>query len=444
MVPVPTTELANMASTMKYTQEIRLKSGKIRGLISTLSTGDEVRKYLGIPFANAKRFELPVLPIIWSDVKNMTSLGKACMQIQDNISLTGFARLDDMSEDCLNLNVFVPHSSKLSALPVMVWIYGGSYEANSNKLYDGSYIATMGKVIVVAINYRLSAFGFLATGNDTDLKGNYGMYDHIKALEWVQNNIAGFGGDPNKVTIFGNSAGGAPYLYFVCLHWPMVFSRMQLCNPVLQMLTGFFLHITKPSKKPYDPNSLLAKGQFQKRNTLLGVANNEGYIVIDAIPELGSGSTSSSGMKRSKFVSSLGRLVKYLFQIKPRFQKLLGKAIVFRYTNWTHPLEDRLMNRRMFMEANTDSLFTAFTIAHANAFAKQNATTYFYQIEHHVNQGVSRSFKVPSWLRAYHQAETFAVFGYPFFNVSKSLLYTKDANFSRVVIQMWTNFAKNG
>ncbi|KAK3752810.1 hypothetical protein QZH41_005179 [Actinostola sp. cb2023] len=148
-------------------------------------------KYLGIPFANAKRFELPVLPTKWSDVKDMTSLGKACMQIQDHISLTGIARLDEMSEDYLNLNVFVPHASKVSALPVMVWIYGGSFQLSSNRIYDGSYIATMGKVIVVAINYRLGVFGFLATGKGTDLKGNYGMYDQIKALEWVKDNIAG-------------------------------------------------------------------------------------------------------------------------------------------------------------------------------------------------------------------------------------------------------------
>ncbi|KAK3722272.1 hypothetical protein QZH41_005182 [Actinostola sp. cb2023] len=434
-----------MASTMKYTQEIQLISGKIRGLISTLSTGDEVRKYLGIPFANAKRFELPVLPIIWSDVKNMTSLGKACMQIQDDIS-----RLDDMSEDCLNLNVFVPHSStKVPALPVMVWIYGDSFQVNSNKLYDGSYIATMGKVIVVAINYRLGAFGFLATGKDTDLKGNYGMYDQIKALEWVKDNIAGFGGDPKNVTIFGNSAGGV-FVSLLCLspladglfqnaimqsgvanaNWVLstyneavkkttVLGKNLNCSDIgklkscldsktsaeiLNALTSVDFEFGSPVIDGTflldHPNILLERGQFQKRNTLLGVANDDGSSVTDAIPELSRGLPISSGVNRGEFVSWISEeaygLARMLAQTKPPFLKPFGKAMIYRYTNWTHPLKDRLMNRRMFMEVTTDSLYTAPTIAHANAFAKKNATTYFYQIEHHVNQGVSRYFKVPS------------------------------------------------
>ncbi|KAK3700074.1 hypothetical protein QZH41_015029 [Actinostola sp. cb2023] len=81
--------------------------------------------------------------------------------------------------------------------------------AGSNKIYDSSYIATLGDVIVVAINYRLNVFGFLATGSDGDLKGNYGMLDQIHALKWVKKNIRAFGGNPKKVTIFGDSAGGA-------------------------------------------------------------------------------------------------------------------------------------------------------------------------------------------------------------------------------------------
>ncbi|KAK3752832.1 hypothetical protein QZH41_016363 [Actinostola sp. cb2023] len=137
-------------------------------------------------------------------VRDTIARGKSCFQIPSSRE-----RLEDMSEDCLNLNVIVPHSSNVSALPVMVWVHKGLFLADSVHAYDGSFIAAIGKVIYVAMNYRLGAFGFLAIGKHSDLRGNYGMLDQVKALKWVKQNIAKFGGDPNKVTVFGNSAGGA-------------------------------------------------------------------------------------------------------------------------------------------------------------------------------------------------------------------------------------------
>lgn len=104
------------------------------------------------------------------------------------VNVTGVSSKEDMSEDCLNLNVFVP--GKCSAgLAVMVYIHGGSFLDGSNRVYDGTYMASIGDVIVVTINYRLGAFGFLALGKDTELKGNYGLMDQIEALKWVKTNI---------------------------------------------------------------------------------------------------------------------------------------------------------------------------------------------------------------------------------------------------------------
>jgi para-nitrobenzyl esterase len=118
-----------------------------------------------------------------------------------------------MDEDCLYLNVWTPAKSTNESLPVMVWIHGGSNlnGAGSQPEYDGSNLASKG-VVVITINYRLDIFGFLAhpeltRESGTNSSGNYGLLDQIAALKWVRNNIRAFGGDPSRVTIFGESAG---------------------------------------------------------------------------------------------------------------------------------------------------------------------------------------------------------------------------------------------
>uniref|UniRef100_A0A8C4R065 Carboxylic ester hydrolase n=1 Tax=Eptatretus burgeri TaxID=7764 RepID=A0A8C4R065_EPTBU len=140
------------------------------------------------------------------------------------------------SEDCLYLDLWVPQSgSQVSKnLPVMVWIYGGAFLFGSGKgpnllnnyLYDGEEIASRGKVIVVNFNYRLGPLGFLST-NDTNAPGNYGLWDQHMALTWVKENIAAFGGDPDNICIFGESAGGASaHLQMLSPHSKGLFKRV--------------------------------------------------------------------------------------------------------------------------------------------------------------------------------------------------------------------------
>ncbi|POI21626.1 hypothetical protein CIB84_014627, partial [Bambusicola thoracicus] len=121
-------------------------------------------------------------------------------------------------EDCLYLNIWIPQGRRevSTNLPVMVWIYGGAFllggsqGANflDNYLYDGEEIAVRGNVIVVTLNYRVGPLGFLSTG-DPNMPGNYGLKDQHMAIAWVKRNIKAFGGDPDNITIFGESAGGA-------------------------------------------------------------------------------------------------------------------------------------------------------------------------------------------------------------------------------------------
>ena len=171
--------------------------------------------YLGIPFAappvGALRWAAPQPVAPWPGVRKATQFGARCMQarIFDDMIFR-----DDVGEDCLYLNVWTPPgATPTGKLPVMVWIYGGGFVAGSasEPRQDGATLARKG-VVVVSMNYRLGVFGFLAhpeltKASATHASGNYGLLDQIAALQWVQRNIAAFGGDPGNVTIFGESAG---------------------------------------------------------------------------------------------------------------------------------------------------------------------------------------------------------------------------------------------
>jgi para-nitrobenzyl esterase len=175
-------------------------SGALRGNLRP----DGGTEFLGIRFAHADRLTPPRDITSWDGELDATKFGPICPQVPGMLeSMLGFDG-SNMSEDCLNLNVFTrsaPVGS--STLPVLVWIHGGAYTNGSGSIpwYHGSALASRGAV-VVSINYRLGAFGFLGDGN-------YGTLDMISALRWVNRNIAAFDGDANNVTIFGESAGGS-------------------------------------------------------------------------------------------------------------------------------------------------------------------------------------------------------------------------------------------
>ena len=188
--------------------EVKTPSGWVRGYEEKLDD-NHVFKFLKIPFAKPPvgqlRFQKPQPIEQWENVQGTSELPASCPQW--HFPLPGFEDLTT-DEDCLYLNVYVPGKiSKERNLSVMVWIHGGGFMFGAASKYNPVALVTKGDVIVVTINYRLGLFGFL-TMNDPLLSGNYGVWDWIEALRWVQNNIAAFGGNPNSVTIFGESAGG--------------------------------------------------------------------------------------------------------------------------------------------------------------------------------------------------------------------------------------------
>ncbi|CAG9768554.1 unnamed protein product [Ceutorhynchus assimilis] len=165
--------------------------------------------FMGIPYAEPPvgelRFAAPVKKSNWSGVWDATEDGDVCIQ--------GSGKNIRGSEDCLTMNVYAPKNAK--NLPVMVWIHGGGFTGGESlrRVYGPDFFLNEG-VIMVALNYRLGIFGFMTT-QDKTVSGNWGLKDQILALQWVQENIRQFGGDPDKVTIFGESAGGASVSYLL-------------------------------------------------------------------------------------------------------------------------------------------------------------------------------------------------------------------------------------
>lgn len=181
-------------------------SGPVRGVVEP-----GLRIFEGVPYAAAPvgrlRWAPPVAPVPWKSVRDATKPGLRCIQDTRVDPDYGLAT----SEDCLNLSVWSPSGATPDEpRPVMVWIHGGGFLNGSSDIYNSRWLATRGDIVVVTINYRLGALGFLAhpalAAGDGE-PGNYGLADQQAALRWVRDNIAAFGGDPAKVTIAGESAG---------------------------------------------------------------------------------------------------------------------------------------------------------------------------------------------------------------------------------------------
>ena len=200
---------AAMSSAADHGQDdatlVATTEGAVRG-----SETDSIRAFRGIPYAAPPvgnlRWKPPARPAVRNAVRDATTFANHCPQV------AGPFGQGSLTEDCLYLNVYTPRNGG-DLKPVMVWIHGGALVSGESNDYDATRLVTQGDVVAVTINYRLGALGFLAhpalTAESPDhASGNYGLMDQAEALRWVQRNIKAFGGDPSRVTIFGESAGG--------------------------------------------------------------------------------------------------------------------------------------------------------------------------------------------------------------------------------------------
>ena len=199
-------------TTVVTSTSITTSLGPIFGKTTTTTVKNQsiiVNVYLGVPYAattgGANRFKNTQPRDKWTTPLNTTDYGPGCPQSDHNPDVPKI-----QSEDCLNLNIWIP-SSVTTNSPIGVFFHGGAFKEGSNRgpfdLYDGAYFAARTNTIVITANYRLGALGFL-TSNAAGSIGNYGLADQRAALQWVQNNAKAIGGDATKVTMWGESAGG--------------------------------------------------------------------------------------------------------------------------------------------------------------------------------------------------------------------------------------------
>ncbi|CAF0855492.1 unnamed protein product [Adineta steineri] len=220
-------------------------SGRVRGFDTYFRISDSpnlqhVRTWLGIPFAKppigSRRFKAPERVQPWSGILDATNLPPTCWQTEQIIYNLESEKIwspnTNCSEDCLYLNIWVPVSNtSVSSMSVLVWIYGGAFVTGSSTLdiYDGKILAATNDVIVVSMQYRLQSLGFLFLDRP-DAPGNQGLYDQVLALEWIHHNIGYFGGDSQRITLFGESAGAVA----VGFHLLSPRSRSLFSNAILQ------------------------------------------------------------------------------------------------------------------------------------------------------------------------------------------------------------------
>ncbi len=191
---------------------VKTNSGDVEG-----SWEDDILIFRGIPYAappvGEKRWSPPTPPVPWARVRSAKESKPVAPQIVQPTGVPGKVISEPQDEDCLYLNIWTPGLDEKKR-PVLVWIHGGSFLTGSGSSpgYRGHVLAKRGNAVIVSINYRLGALGFLnlnaITGGRIPSTGNEGLLDQAAALQWVKENITGFGGDPNNITIFGQSAGG--------------------------------------------------------------------------------------------------------------------------------------------------------------------------------------------------------------------------------------------
>ena len=470
---------------------IETKFGPVRGLTQEiLNTNGPIKaidKFLGIPFAASPtgklRFAPPRPHEGWnSTVYDATYFRSICMQLIDHyyasirLAWEGFSE-NNISEDCLYLNVYTPHNASKSSkrFPVLAYIHGGGFFAGTpiQVVTPGEYLP-LREIILVTIQYRLGPFGFLSTG-DAAAPGNYGMLDQVEALRWIKENIISFGGDPSHITLFGESAGGAS----VNLHLlsslseglyqrvitesgtdlaPFAFAEKSVVSRSSRKLalrlncstkdkremieclrqkdageivkfasSGIFYPVVDENFLIDSPINLRKMGKFKKVPLIAGFVSNEGSFLLD-----NSVKQYNQAMMRREINDIVSRL-KYTTD-----PNLLADAMEFQYTPWPDQTDSSKI-RKAIIDLFTDYFVVAPT--HASLLFQSNySSTWLYEFRHR-----SVFSDKEGWQGVAHGDITAYVFGVPLLNASLPHPYTAvDRNVSDMLVTLYTNFVKFG
>ncbi|XP_044730067.1 uncharacterized protein LOC123293346 isoform X1 [Chrysoperla carnea] len=513
----------NVESQQQLTREIHITQGTLQGVIvepypeSSLHHNQndlpKVERYLGIPYAAAPvgglRFMPPGAPPRWDKTtKVFDTLPPVCPQNLPIISksqmsrgrykymqrLLQFLKRFNQSEDCLYLNIYAPayvEGDIQEKYPVMVFIHGESFEWNSGNPYDGSVLASYGRVIVITFNFRLGILGFMKPGVAENTPSNFGLLDQIAALQWVQDNIGEFGGDRNLVTLMGHDTGAACVNFLMLspvsrgganaeglFHrailmsgsalsdWALVKNpapfTMQVaerlnCNPpdmtsclrVKRLEDIMSLKITGPrfmtkfgpvvdgAVVPNDPYKIMSgyRDLFKSYDLMFGLTEQESYHLLDAI-------TLHAGILEKDFEATLRAYVAASYEYE--LSETAYSRIIQEYTDIRNDGVRRIDadHRDILLDILSDARVVAPLITTANLHLAENPKSYFYIFGHNSVFGeysmLDRSvngeeipfvFGIPKGGPKYHYED----------NASKDEILL-----SEQIMRCWTNFAKTG
>nr|QGW67275.1 bile-salt activated lipase [Rhamdia quelen] len=462
------------------------------GLVEGKNHGVGLFRYMdvfkGIPFAaQPGRFQKPTPHPGWNGVLKANDFPKRCLQL--DLIQSGTRG----SEDCLYLNIWVPQGRSISTgLPVMVYFFGGAFlvggsmGANflNNYLYSGEEIADRGNVIVVTVNYRVGTLGFLSTG-DSELPGNYGLWDQQAAIAWVHRNIKAFGGDPNNITIFGESAGAASVSFQMLtphnkglIRRAISQSGVALCPwAVNRNPRAFAEEVAKKVGCPTDQRmAACLKMTDPFELTLAGTLNLKGSAANPIVKNLvlspvidgdflpADPSTLFGNAADIDFIAGVNDMDGHLFtgfdvpsinrplqstpveDVKTLLTALTSdkgaEAAAAAYDQYTatwgaQPGKSDI--KKTIVEIETDYTFLVPTQTALYLHAKHAKTgrTYSYLFSE-----PSRLPLYPSWMGADHADDLQYVFGKPF--TTPLGYFPKHRRVSKYMIAYWTNFAKTG
>uniref|UniRef100_A0A8C6QCY3 Carboxylic ester hydrolase n=1 Tax=Nannospalax galili TaxID=1026970 RepID=A0A8C6QCY3_NANGA len=429
----------------KVTQpEVDTHLGRVRGhQVNVKGTERLVNVFLGIPFAQAPlgplRFSAPRPAQPWEGVRDASTNPPMCLQDtkrmnNSRFTLNGKHRIFSISEDCLILNIYSPAEATAGARrPVMVWIHGGSLVVGSATSQDGSALAAYGDVVVVTVQYRLGIFGFLSTG-DKHMPGNQGLLDVVAALRWVQGNISPFGGDPNSVTIFGNSAGS--FIVSALVLSPMSSGLFHKAISQSGVVTMKQMRETNPWPEiqnfaeslgcSSDSSAELVQCLLQKEGEELLL--NKVWNILDKVEHLS-----------REDVLEMSRPYLTAMDVPPEMMSIVIDEYLDNDT-------DAQATRYALQELLGDVMFVIPTLIFSRNIRDAGCPVFLYEFQHPPSS--FSKFK-PAWVKADHGSESAFVLGGPFLTDESSLLAFPEATeeekqLSLTMMAQWSQFAHTG
>lgn len=432
--------------------------------------------------SNFFTFQAPKSAVKWDGIWDAKSPGNSCIQY-DPI----FVKKVYGTEDCLFINVYVPKVTQLVALPVMVFIHGGGFQGGdgSPNVVGPEYFMESG-VILVTINYRVGLFGFMSL-NTEDVPGNAGLKDQSFALKWVQENILNFGGDPNRVTIFGESSGSASVQYHIlspmskglfggaimesgsCLSpWSLdkhpeiiaqavttflkmpkdtvdvgKFLRTIPEHDLLTAQTSQNIFVTPTLEKIFpnvipfmtiSPQEIMNSGQFNKVPTISGLNTYEGLIFRIK----GFSFPDKENAIKNKQIPDVKHFVPV--ELIEKYGENGTDQIVDKIKEFYFPTPDNLSDN--YTNLLSDYMIIKDTVISVKLFAKYSSPAFFYKFSYDGSKNFLRLIANLRYTGSAHTDELAYLFDVKLEGVDKIPLTQPDELITQQLLQMWTNFAK--